>query len=96
MAKHILHGPLDGLLKATYSDRDAEMLIRYDAERIELDEDDCDKLLRVIECAPSEQQAAEDLCEFFREVYLSRVAYRIALWFVANAHQIAKHVYADV
>lgn len=93
MCKHVLHGPLDGLLKAVYSDRDAQLVIRYADIRCELDETDCDNLLRTIECSASDEDAIMNLAEFFEDEF-GKSAGRVAIWFNGTAHQLAKLVYA--
>lgn len=93
MARTKLHGPLDGLLKAWYDTNAAELTIRYGEDVVTLDEDDCDRLLRVCECAPSDEQAENDLAEFFEGEAPRFVACRMATWFVTNQRQLDNLVY---
>lgn len=75
-----------------YNDERAELLISHDGRLAVYDEDDCDKLLRLIECSGDPY---EELVEFFADEFPGR-AFRVAVQFVDHARDIARFVYADV
>jgi hypothetical protein len=94
MARVKLHGPLDGLLKAEFDTRKGELIMRYDGDQVELDEIDCDNLIRLAEFSHSEDQAESDLHEFFLDEVREPAARRMALWFNANYTRLDEYVYA--
>ena len=77
-------------MKARYDRWDAELTIIYAGEARSYDEDECDKLLRVIEHANGDPM--DELSEFFSDEFGSH-GYRVARWFVENACLIAHEVY---
>jgi len=89
-----LSGPLDGLLKAWHDDEDQSIWMAYGEELIELTPSDSDRLLAVIEVAPSGFQAISDLEEFFEAEVSQIAARRMAGWFNLNSVTIDGLVYA--
>jgi hypothetical protein len=88
-----LYGVLDGMYKAVYDTREAQLTITFGTAKAVLDEYECDNLLRVAECAVN---PSEDLAEFFGDLPgFSGIGYVVAKSFIANQVKLAELVYAD-
>lgn len=77
----------------TYDHENAELTLRVIGRNpVKLDEDACDRLLRVYEYA---NDPAEDLVEFFEDEpeFNHRAAVQAAQWFAQNAAPLALCVY---
>lgn len=86
-----LHGPLDGLAKAWYDDDKAVLTIRYGDTVATYDEDECDRLLRLMEYAVD---PLGDLAEFFNDTDFAHFGGRVAEFFMGIAWQLETKVYA--
>jgi hypothetical protein len=87
-----LHGPLSGAYKAVYDTREAQLTITYGTAKAVLDEDECDRLLRMWEYT---EDADGDLAEFFEELPGFRgIGWRVGQGFLSHTERLAWLVYA--
>lgn len=94
MTKVKIHGPLD-TVSGWYDEELAELKLSDDTGSCTLEEDECDALLRVIECAADTENALNDLTEYLEEVQglNQRRAFRMAEFINNHAQAIATCVY---